>query len=195
MSWVNLAPIAAGWYGMDERIMRDTFAAYREIASVSYGAYPMLDACYYMDTGRYGNHVIGKGYSWELMFSAAVGDTARVDEMTEFMLMNSPASNMYPESWWYPDRFSDVGNQEHSSWIAYAMATVYPELKDAVRRPEGDVDGDGEVTVTDALASLRMAIDPKEYYDSEKRLADMDGDGEATVSDTLRILRCAAKLA
>ena len=195
MSWVNLAPIAAGWYGMDERIMRDTFAAYREIATVNYGAYPMLDACYYMDTGRYGNHVIGKGYSWELMFSAAIGDTARVDEMTEFMLMNSPASNMYPESWWYPNRFSDVGNQEHSSWIAYAMATVYPELKDAVRRPEGDVDGDGEVTVTDALASLRMAIDPKEYYDSEKRLADIDGDGEATVSDTLRIMRRAAKLA
>lgn len=195
MSWVNLAPIAAGWYGMDEQIMMDTFAAYREIASVNYGAYPMLDACYYMDTGRYGNHVIGKGYSWELMFSAAIGDTARVDEMTEFMLMNSPASNMYPESWWYPNRFSDVGNQEHSSWIAYAMATVYPELKDAVRRPEGDVDGDGEVTVTDALASLRMAIDPKEYYDSEKRLADMDGDGEATVSDTLRIMRRAAKLA
>ena len=195
MSWVNLAPIAAGWYGMDEQIMKNTFEVYRSRATVSYGGIPMLDACYDMNTGRYGNHVIGKGYSWELMFSAAVGDTERVGVMTEFMLMNSPASNMYPESWWYPNRFSDVGNQEHSSWIAYAMATVYPELKEAVRRPEGDVDGDGEVTVTDALAALRMALDPKEYYDHEKRLADMDGDGEATVSDTLRIMRRAAGLA
>ena len=129
------------------------------------------------------------------MFSAATGDSDRVDVMTEFMLMNSPASNMYPESWWYPNRFSDIGNQEHSSWIAYAMSTVYPELKDAARRLEGDVDGDGEVGVTDALAALRMALEPKNYYESEKRLADMDGDGEATVSDTLRILRRAAGLA
>ena len=114
--------------------------------------------------------------------------------MTEFMLMNSPASNMYPESWWYPNKFSDIGNQEHSSWIAYAMSTVYPELKDAVSL-KGDVDGDGEVGVTDALASLRMALEPKEYYDSEKRPADIDGDGEVTVSDTLRIMRRAAGLA
>ena len=194
MSWVNLAPIAAGWYGMDVQLMKNTFEVYRQLATVSYGGIPMLDACYNMNTHGYGNHVIGKGYSWELMFSAATGDTDRVDVMTEFMLMNSPASNMYPESWWYPNRFSDVGNQEHSSWIAYAMSTVYPELKEAARL-EGDVDGDGEVAVTDALASLRMALDPKEYYDSEKRLADIDGDGEVTVSDTLRIMRRAAGLA
>ena len=194
LSWVNLAPIAAGWYALDEQMMKDTLAVYRQIASVSYGGISMLDACYYMKNGRYANHVIGKGYSWELMFSAATGDTDRVDTMTEFMLMNSPASNMYPESWWYPNRFSDVGNQEHSSWIAYAMATVYPELKDAVRRPEGDVDGDGEVGVTDALAAMRMALSPEDYYASEKRAADMDGDGEPTVSDALRILRRSAGL-
>ena len=195
MSWVNLAPIAAGWYGMDVQLMKNTFEVYREFATVSYGGIPMLDACYNMNTHGYGNHVIGKGYSWELMFSAATGDAERVGVMTEFMLMNSPASNMYPESWWYPNRFSDVGNQEHSSWIAYAMSTVYPELKDAARRPEGDVDGDGEVAVTDALEALRMTLHPKNYYDSEKRAADMDGDGEPTVSDVLRIMRRAAGLA
>lgn len=194
MSWVNLAPIAAGWYGMDVQLMKNTFEVYRELATVSYGGIPMLDACYNMITHGYGNHVIGKGYSWELMFSAATGDTDRVGVMTEFMLMNSPASNMYPESWWYPNRFSDVGNQEHSSWIAYAMSTVYPELKEAVRR-EGDVDGDGETTVTDALAALRMTLHPKNYYDSEKRAVDMDGDGEPTVSDVLRIMRRAAGIA
>ena len=58
-----------------------------------------------------------------------------------------------------------------------------------------DVDDDGEVSVADALAALRMSLG---LYDgvTAKRwfAADVDGDGEVTVSDALRILRRAAGL-
>ena len=58
-----------------------------------------------------------------------------------------------------------------------------------------DVDDDGEVSVADALAALRMSVG---LYDgvTAKRwfAADADGDGEVTVSDALRILRRAAGL-
>ena len=59
----------------------------------------------------------------------------------------------------------------------------------------GDIDGDGEVTVTDALAALRAAVGLAEIGDEAFALADVDGDGEITVSDALRILRTAAGLA
>lgn len=58
-----------------------------------------------------------------------------------------------------------------------------------------DVDDDGEVTVADALAALRMAVGIGGGATAKRWFAaDADGDGEITVSDALRILRRAAKL-
>ncbi|MBO4696449.1 MAG: hypothetical protein J5643_04085 [Lachnospiraceae bacterium] len=59
----------------------------------------------------------------------------------------------------------------------------------------GDMDGDGEITVADALAVLRIAAKLVPETPDSLRIADMDGDGEITVSDALRVLRIAAKLA
>ena len=50
----------------------------------------------------------------------------------------------------------------------------------------GDVDKDGEITVSDALSALRMAVSVDEADDS----ADVDGDGQITVNDALQLLRC-----
>ena len=59
----------------------------------------------------------------------------------------------------------------------------------------GDMDGDGEITVADALNVLRIAAKLAEETPEALRIGDMDGDGEITVSDALRVLRIAAKLA
>ena len=58
----------------------------------------------------------------------------------------------------------------------------------------GDMDGDGEITVGDALAALRIAAKLVEETPEALRIGDMDGDGEITVGDALNILRIAAKL-
>ena len=58
----------------------------------------------------------------------------------------------------------------------------------------GDVDDDGEVTVTDALTALRIALGIVEPEGYQAEAADVDKDGEVTVSDVLRILRVAAKI-
>ena len=194
LSWVNYSSLAVNWYGIDAQIMKNTFEVYYS-RSIKYGGFDMLDACMNLKTGGLGSHVIGKGFSWELMYNASVGNTDRVNTMTDFVVINSPGTNIFPESWWQPNRFSDVGNQEHCSWIAYAMATVLPELKAYVPDVRGDFDGDGELTVTDALSALRMSVYPNEYYSAEKRKVDVDDDGTATVSDALFILRAAAGLA
>ena len=58
---------------------------------------------------------------------------------------------------------------------------------------EGDIDADGEVTVADALAALRIAIGLAPERDAAD-VADMDSDGAITVSDALRILKKAANI-
>ena len=64
-----------------------------------------------------------------------------------------------------------------------------------ITRIPGDMDDDGEITVSDALAVLRIAakLAPATY--DVIAICDMDKDGEITVSDALAVLRIAAKLA
>ena len=60
---------------------------------------------------------------------------------------------------------------------------------------KGDPDGDGEITVSDALSALRVAAKLAEPTETLLAACDSDGDGVITVSDALAILRVAAKLA
>ena len=66
--------------------------------------------------------------------------------------------------------------------------TVVPD------RIRGDLDGDGEITVSDALKALRIAAKLIDETPEAVAIADSDGDGRITVSDALAILRVAAKL-
>ena len=59
---------------------------------------------------------------------------------------------------------------------------------------KGDLDGDGEITVSDALIVLRVAAKLAEATEKHLCLGDTDGDGEITVSDALSVLRVAARL-
>ena len=59
----------------------------------------------------------------------------------------------------------------------------------------GDMDGDKEITVADALSVLRIAAKLAEETADALRIGDMDRDGEITVADALAVLRIAAKLA
>ena len=56
---------------------------------------------------------------------------------------------------------------------------------------KGDADGDGSVTVSDALRALRFAARLTEAYANALSVCDIDGDGEITVTDALAILRAA----
>ena len=69
-------------------------------------------------------------------------------------------------------------------------------IYDVPAHTKGDADGDGEITVGDALIALRIAAKLVEQPTDEQFAAcDVDGDDEITVGDALLILRVAAKLA
>lgn len=58
----------------------------------------------------------------------------------------------------------------------------------------GDFDSDGQITVADALAALRIAAKLAAEDDVSIAIGDIDKDGHVTVADALAILRVAAKL-
>ena len=81
---------------------------------------------------------------------------------------------------------------------AQAVAEAAEGLVEGGDEPEpmkGDFDFDGKITVSDALAALRIAAKLAEETPEALRIGDTDGDGEITVADALAILRVAAKLA
>lgn len=128
MSWVNWAPMAAQWYAMDEKIMQNTYDIYQKYGSQDYQGYRMLDVVYDMETKGFGNHVIGKGLAWEIMFNHGIDDVDKSNMLVAFILDNSTENGVYPETYQLGGTFSDVGNQEHASWQHYAMSYAYPQL-------------------------------------------------------------------
>ncbi|MGI6270085.1 MAG: hypothetical protein ACOYKJ_06090 [Candidatus Howiella sp.] len=187
-SWVNLAPIAANWHAANTEILNHTLEKYRKFGSVDYNGYSMLDACVFLNTegtgldtskGRNGTsaHVIGKGWSWELMFAAEQGDAETVSRLLSFSLAHRADSNLYTENWTQFEpgviAYSDPGNQEHASWQLYAMCTLYPELTlevepdmdacrkwmdRAVRAQTADYTAEGRARLDAALSAAETAV-------------------------------------
>ena len=86
---------------------------------------------------------------------------------------------------------------EYSYGLRYAIENeieyiLLPHDPVAVK---GDFDGDGEISVADALAALRIAAKLVAETPEAVEIGDTDGDGHVTVADALAILRVAAKLA
>ena len=82
-------------------------------------------------------------------------------------------------------------NTKYYGWYTFS-STVKVETKSDLL---GDMDGDASITVSDALAALRIAARLASATSSVKKIADVDFDGTITVSDALAILRVAARLA
>lgn len=55
----------------------------------------------------------------------------------------------------------------------------------------GDVDGDGEVTIMDAILTVRQVLAFSEFTEEQIAVADVDGDGAVTITDCLLIMRYA----
>ena len=81
-----------------------------------------------------------------------------------------------------------VVNGDKTVTVSFTInAAVPPQAK-------GDIDGDGAITVADALAVLRVAAKLAPPTPELIAVGDIDGDGVITVADALAILRVAAKL-
>ena len=58
----------------------------------------------------------------------------------------------------------------------------------------GDVDGDGEITITDALLIQRYDLEMVTLNAAQLKAADVDGDGDVTILDVSWIQRYIAEI-
>jgi hypothetical protein len=200
-SWVNLAPVAADWYAIDWDVMANTYDAYLEHGSIDWTntTDDQTDTMLLMDTDEntwepVGNGVdyweryavIGKGLGWEFALAKQLGRTDRLATISHFVEVQT-AGSIYAESY-YPDRLSDVGNQEQSSWWVLGMLAAYPVVQDEpsiVLSADSVVQG-GELTVSgsgfaaDHEITIVLHSDPIE-------LGTVRSDAEGTFSVTVQI--------
>lgn len=84
------------------------------------------------------------------------------------------------------------------SFCALCMAAAFfctSPVSAATTRKVGDVDGDGQITASDALLVQRYSVGLEKLDDDAKKAADADFDGSITASDALVIQRASVKLA
>ena len=87
---------------------------------------------------------------------------------------------------------STVG--EHTITVSVGELTDTFTVNVSRKLKPGDPDGDGVITVSDALMALRVAAKLAEETPDMLTCCDVDGDGEITVADALDILRVAVGL-
>ena len=84
---------------------------------------------------------------------------------------------------------------EHELTVSFGDKSATFTVTVVITIIPGDLDGDGDITVGDALMALRVAAKLTTFENEALfNAADVDGDGDITVSDALRILRVAAGL-
>ena len=88
-------------------------------------------------------------------------------------------------------------SDEHEAYICHfgydATGTVIARFSGGVT--PGDIDGNGSVTVADAITALRLAMGLLDGSGMNTDAADMDGNGSITIADAIVILRTAMGLA
>lgn len=85
-----------------------------------------------------------------------------------------------------------VTNQRKTTVIEFVVVDTTGASEQKVKL--GDFDNDGDITVADALAALRIAAKLVEETPEYISIGDIDRDNHVTVADALAILRVAAKL-
>ena len=78
--------------------------------------------------------------------------------------------------------------------LSAAPAVFAAKADDASLCLLGDVDGDGDVTASDARLALRAAVSLEKLTVTQTALADADRDGKVTAADARLILRAAVSL-
>ncbi len=134
-SWVNLAPIAADWFALDNEIMQNTYRAYYATSSFEYDkefkdmllTHKVLDEktddsdATHLVANSSHRAVIGKGFAWEIEWCRKTGDMQRLNKLLRFVETYN-ANGYFPESMWGGKKYSDAANQEHASWQIIEIA-------------------------------------------------------------------------
>lgn len=105
-------------------------------------------------------------------------------DVAGWFIPNAPVSAEYPFIGWN-------GSTENVT-----EDRVITSMHEGLTPPQvpGDVDGDGNIAIADALIAARNALNLESLTDAQIAAADVDGDGNVTIADALMIARMALGL-
>ncbi|OHB53701.1 MAG: hypothetical protein A2Y12_15120 [Planctomycetes bacterium GWF2_42_9] len=137
ISWLDLAPIPAGWKGVDKEVFKNTIDTWHRVARIDWDG-PQMTSSDWLPEGQVdsfgrqiSNQVIGKVLGWDLVYCLRAGEYGRVCDMLDFIeKINS--SELYAEAFSYDSQskkwiLQDPGNGEQACWWCWAMMVVRRE--------------------------------------------------------------------
>ena len=125
-SYINLAPAAANWYAVDNAVLKNTYDAYLNKATMLVGEYIITDAEYNIETNTLSSIILGQNIAWELLTALRFGNSTRAKQLLGFL--DEYTEDVYPERWSSSGSAFDPGNQGQSGWIIHSLVTMFPDL-------------------------------------------------------------------
>lgn len=148
-----------------------------------------------------GNHLDGLDLSccpdlpFDGIFSHGNGNIGYFYEPSPQTIVYAEPEEGYSFIGWYNDEGELLSADEEFNFIDIIdTETVLIARFTGGEAIPGDVDHDGEVTVSDAIMALRAAMGILELTPEQLAAADMDGSGEVRIDDAIIILRTAMGL-
>ncbi|RLA55343.1 MAG: hypothetical protein DRR04_14860 [Gammaproteobacteria bacterium] len=139
MGWLNLAPLAAGWKGVDQDVFKNTIDTWHRVAAIDWDG-PGMTSSDWLPEGQidiyFGksipNQVIGKALGWDLVYCFRAHEYDRVCDMLDFLGKNS-STGLFAESFFYNPQSkiwseADPGNGEQVAWWWCAMVNIRGEV-------------------------------------------------------------------
>jgi len=123
VGWVNLAPIASGWAGCEEKRLAETVRYWHEVAEIHWDG-PRITACEWTPEGHT-NRTLGKVVGWDLVASIQMGEIEIAAAILDF-LEQVNTCELYAEIFNYDPQaktwsLRDAGNGEQAVWLAWAI--------------------------------------------------------------------------
>lgn len=130
ISWLNLAPIPAGWKGVDKEVFKNTIDTWHRVAGIKWDG-PHMTCSDWLPEWQ-SQQVIGKVLGWELVYCLRAGEYDRVCDMLDF-IEETNTSELYAEAFNYDAqsgswRLQDPGNGEQACWWCWAMTDIRREV-------------------------------------------------------------------
>lgn len=130
MSWLNLAPIPAGWKGVDKSVFKNTIDTWHRVAEIKWDG-PRMTCSDWLPKWQ-SQQIIGKVLGWELVYCLRAQEYDRVCDMLDF-IEKINTSELYAEAFNYDTqsgywRLQDPGNGEQACWWCWAMTEIRREV-------------------------------------------------------------------
>lgn len=138
MGWLNLAPIPAGWNGVDKEVFKNTIDTWHRVARIDWDG-PRVTSSDWLSEDQvavygqqFSNQVIGKVLGWDLVYCLRSQDYDRVCDMLDF-IEKINTTELYAEAFNYDAQshkwiLQDPGNGEQACWWCWAMVDIRREV-------------------------------------------------------------------